>query len=71
MHGMGKLLRRKDNGPTRTYTPFHTHKHTVKMDRQTLSHATTDSCAQNRPITQPSANVLAAIDLFSAPRTAL
>lgn len=69
MHGMGKLLRRKDNGAT--HTDLYTHTHAVKMDGQTLSHAPTDSRTQNRPITQLSANVLAAIDLFSAPRTAL
>lgn len=56
---------------TPSHTDLYTHTHAVKMDGQTLSHAPTDSLTQNRPITQLSANVLAAIDLFSAPRTAL
>lgn len=68
MHGTGKLFRRKDNGATHARRCIHTHA--AKMNGYTLAHASTDSCTHNRPITQLSANVLAAIDLFSAPRTA-
>lgn len=69
MHGTGKLFRHKDNGAT--HKRQHIHTHAVKMDGYTLAHAPPDSCTHNRPVTQLSANVLAAIDLFSAPWTAL
>lgn len=53
---------------------LHTHAdaytHGAKMNGCTLAHVTADSCTHNGPITQLSANVLAAIDLFSAPWTA-
>lgn len=53
------------------HTRQHAHTHAAETDGYTLAHAPTDSCTHNRPVTQLSANVLAAIDLFSAPRTAL
>ena len=56
---------------THTHTHTHTFIHAAKMDKEALAHAPTDSCTHNRPVTQLSANVLAAIDLFSAPWTAL
>lgn len=55
----------------RTHANTRAHTHATKMDGYTLAHAPTDSCTHNRPVTQLSANVLAAIDLFSAPWTAL